>query len=402
MNWWLIGGLVLILVVLVVSLIVFIPGSGPTVQKEDTQSQDIEKDQESPVSAVNWTEMRMDTAQPSQFNHYVKPSTALIDNEKFGAFAVTDDWLAVGASGWSNSKGRVFMFKKTGVEWTQTQVISHGQTDAFHEFGHSVAFDKVNNELYVLAPMTSVQQSCVYKYELEDGKWKSTTEHRSAQLFSRHVLLANDGWVFMSLEDGGIHCSHPDWSAAHMNPHVLVPNMKVMAAQIIDDEHIIVTGERGTKLVNILTGDIIKTSTVGGHAVVCHGNLIFVANSTEEWVSAINKTNFEDIDHAELPGSSMGIHTQSGFGTSLDYDPVKGNLYIAAPFEDISIRQAVGCVYIYNWRDMVFHPTGLYEPDGPPEDMMHYGKQIAIHDDKLVVSCEGFDKFKGALLCKNV
>ena len=251
--------------------------------------------------------------------------------------------------------------------------------------------------LYILAPMSNQSQSCIYEYNLVSTKWEAGVEHRNQLHFSRDVLFAHEGWLFVSLENGGLYMSHNDW-----DDKTILERMEVYGAIVVDDEHIIVTGRTSTKLVNILSGEAVKSSLIGGHALCSYANVVFVSNSEKQCVDVLNKTTFESIDHAEIPGGDLGIHSHSGFGTSLAYNGVTKKLYVSAPYDEVGITPQVGYVWVFEFDTLVLHVKDLIKPGNPDHEMLHYGEQIEIVNDQLVISAIGYDKLKGALLYKEI
>lgn len=397
MNWlWAFVGIIIIASVVLIILFV-IPSSDVLDKVENPES--AREGGGGPVDdsviPVNWVAMRTSSEEPSEMNFYVESEGELTEHECFGHFAINGDWMAVGAPGWKNAKGRVFVYNKSGNGWVKKQVLVGSGSDSFHEFGKRIVFGI--DKMYVLSPMSNLTQSCIYEYTLEGGKWVEGVVYRNSNMFSDNAMLVHEGWLIATIAGGGLFTHHSDWADEEK---IILENIQIMDMCSVDDEHILVTSANGTKLVNILNGGVVRQSTTSGNSILCHANLVIVGNSETETIHAMRLDTFAEIDEIGIPGGSLSTFSNSGFGTSICYDKI-GTVYVSAPYDNIGRFSEVGNVWSFKFENG-FDITGMIKPGSHEHNLLHYGEQIAIHDGKLIVSARGYDNMNGAVLYENI
>jgi hypothetical protein len=116
--------------------------------------------------------------QGSTASTYVHEAKLLGSVDMYSGFgesmAIDGDVLAVGASG----DPTVYVFERTGNEWTQAIVISSPHSGSKDSFGYSLALDGMH--LAVGAPQ-SFGEGIVYIYERVGPAWQYRSEVRSSR-----------------------------------------------------------------------------------------------------------------------------------------------------------------------------------------------------------------------------
>jgi len=128
----------------------------------------------------------------------IASDVATVADANFGAYISmpTDSIVAIGAPGYDNSNGRVYIFERSGSTWTETHKIS-APVDAStpKDFGAGVALD--GDYLAIGASRINSNTGKVYIYKKVSGSWTSQTsvtasDAATGKYFGQGIQLKGD------------------------------------------------------------------------------------------------------------------------------------------------------------------------------------------------------------------
>jgi FG-GAP repeat len=136
-------------------------------------------------------------------------SNGLATGEWFGiSVALKGDTAVIGARhadvGGVIHAGAVYVFRRTGTSWTQQQILSALQPQAYAEFGNSVAIDSITGRDILVGSWledfgSAVDSGTIYHFSLTAGQWVANDVARfignAGDLFGFCVSIANNIWA---------------------------------------------------------------------------------------------------------------------------------------------------------------------------------------------------------------
>ncbi|MGQ9643290.1 MAG: T9SS type A sorting domain-containing protein [Ignavibacterium sp.] len=317
----------------------------------------------------------MNNAQPIiiQANVDKKIASNGVAYNYFGsAVAIDSTTIMIGAVGFDNYKGAVYVFTKTDSGWFQTQFLTDPNAVPGEFFGNAISINENT------AAIAGYGRSVVLIYQKIGGNWvyRSTISVEEPHLWFGISVKVNH---YNSILVG----THPDvWTQAKGRAYLYTFNTNWQIAKIFysPDSHK-TFGNSVDFIPDTIPAYLIGDFSISYNGISGYGAVYLYVWNGSTWSESVIR-----------PSS---LTSGSYFGWDIE-SPNNSTIIISAYYQGINSHPGAGAVYVYK-----FNPSSGWQNNQritAPDltDNMLFGNSISAQGDILLIGANYSDNYKGS------
>jgi hypothetical protein len=305
-------------------------------------------------------------------------------NDRFGvSVSIDEDYAAIGAPGYSNGKGCVYVLYNTGHEWEYLGILTASDGSTVDKFGNSVSIS--GNHIVVGAEGADdngYSSGSAYVFTKPETGWMN--------MIQTAKLTASDGAAYYCFGN----------SVSISGDFIVVGSRadEVNGSQS-GSAYVFAMSESGwvdmTQIAKLTASDAYKYDHFGKSVSISGNNIVIGANGNDDngeasgsvYVFTKPETGWDDMtETAKMTQGDRYDH----FGISVS---ISGDYFVVGAYGDDSNGDMVGAAYIYTkpatgWY--IVAPTAKLTPsDGEMGDQ--FGASVSISGDNIVIGANRDD-----------
>lgn len=331
--------------------------------------------------------------------HAAEESKLILDNgigvEKFGFSVAIDgegNTIVAGSPYADNDKGVVYIFEQDHFNgtWSEVKKLTASDGDELNFFGYSVDISANGDRIVVGAygVNTGIGAAYIFDEWVHGENWVQTqkitaSDGRGGDFFGTSISISRDGNVVVVGAPNSLAGITQTGAA-----YVFVENNGWSKHE--DERLVAADGEFNDGFGVDVAAD------VNGYTIVVGANRDDNANGTDAGAAYVFKWNGINWDQQGSALIASDGDDNDNYGTSVAINN-HGNTVVVGAHRKNSNATEAGAAYIFKWDG-----SSSWIQEGPPLTASHgtqgdyFGTDVAINDDRIVVSARGVDNRRGA------